>query len=67
MMYENYINKVVTVIDFSNYRESYHSDEDYPMKAVLLEISDYPCYYVKSLKTGKEYELYDMQIEEFSK
>jgi hypothetical protein len=33
------------------------------MKAILYEISDYPCFWVRSIKTNKEYELYRQQIE----
>lgn len=61
---KDYLNKEVTVTDWSNYKESYSKNEDYPMKAVLIEITNYPCYCVRSLKTGLEYELYGDQIKE---
>lgn len=52
---------VVTVNDTSNYRNGERS----PFPAVLFEVTDYPCYWVKSLVTGREYELYEAQIDEF--
>lgn len=66
MSAQDYLNKEVTVIDWSNYREGYSENEDYPMKAILFEITDYPCYWVRSIKTGLEYELYTQQIAELS-
>ena len=54
------IGQIVIVIDTGNYNQSYH--ERLPFKAELLSITDYPCYWVKSLVTGKEYELYEFQI-----
>lgn len=65
MLPEELINTLVTVTDTSNYRNEYSKDEDTPeFKAVLFEISNYPCFWVRSVKTGKEYELYRMQIKE---
>jgi len=52
--------QIVIVIDTSNYKASY--SEKTPFKAELYLITDYPCYWVKSLVTGKEYELYESQI-----
>jgi hypothetical protein len=59
----DYLNREVTVTDLSNYKSSYTKDETYPMKAILFEI-DPPCYWVRSVKTNLEYELYDFQIAE---
>lgn len=61
---QDFLNKKVTVLDTSNYKAEYCKDEDYPMVAVLYEITDYPCYWVRSVKTGHEYELYSPQIQE---
>ena len=63
---ESLLNKEVLVLDVSNYKSEYSKDEDMPMKAILYEISDGPCFWVRSIKTNKEYELYRQQIEEFS-
>ena len=52
--------QVVIVIDTSNYNSSY--SEKTPFKAELFSITPYPCYWVRSLVTGKEYELYENQI-----
>lgn len=52
--------QIVIVIDTSNYKAS-HSEKT-PFKAELYLITDYPCYWVRSLVTGKEYELYESQI-----
>lgn len=60
----SFLNKEVTVIDNSNYTASYA--EDTPFKGFLYEISDYPCYWVRSNVTGKEYELYSFQIKELN-
>jgi hypothetical protein len=62
-MGEEFLNKVITVVDTSNYRTT---EDTTPFKAILIEISDYPCYYVKSVSTGKEYELYSDQIKELA-
>jgi hypothetical protein len=51
----------VIVHDLSNYRAA--CGEKTPFTAELFEITDYPCYMVKSLATGKEYELYEAQIQ----
>jgi len=59
---DDYLNKVVTVIDSSNYTTAYA--EEVPFKGILFEIDDYPCYWVRSNETGKEYELYSFQIKE---
>ena len=66
MTAQDYLNKEVTVTDWSNYRAEYGKDEDYPMKAILFEITEYPCYLVRSIKTGLEFELYAQQIAELS-
>lgn len=52
--------QIVIVIDTSNYNSSY--SEKVPFKAELFSITSYPCYWVRSLVTGKEYELYENQI-----
>jgi hypothetical protein len=52
--------QIVIVIDTGNYKASY--SEKIPFKAELYLITDYPCYWVRSLVTGKEYELYESQI-----
>jgi len=54
---------VVIVIDNSNYKSSYA--EKTPFKAHFYQLDDYPCCWVRSLETGKEYELYPNQILEF--
>ncbi len=56
------VGHVVSVTDLGNYKVE--CQEPVPFKAELKEISDYPCYYVESLSTGKVYELYYYQIEE---
>jgi len=53
--------EIITVINTDNYKSSY--SEKTPFKAELYLITDYPCYWVRSLQTGKEYELYDYQID----
>ena len=58
----DFLNKEVTVIDNSNYKANYA--EEVPFSAFLFEITEYPCYWVRSLVTGKEYELYSFQIKE---
>ena len=63
MTKNDYLDKEVTVIDTSNYKGEYA--EDCPFKAILFEITEYPCYWVRSIETGKEYELYIFQIKEF--
>ena len=50
------------MLDADNYKSSYR--EKAPFKAVLIEITDYPCYVVKSTETKKIYELYYYQIKE---
>jgi hypothetical protein len=60
----NLLKKEVTVIDTSNYIKTYA--EKTPFLAVLFKITDYPCFWVRSKATEKEYELYDYQIEELS-
>ena len=62
---ESFLHKEVTVIDNSNYTASYA--EKVPFKGVLYEITEYPCYWVRSIETGKEYELYSFQIKELNK
>ena len=52
--------QIVAVIDVGNYRPSYA--EEVPFMAELYEITDYPCYWVRSLATKKEYELYEDQF-----
>jgi len=52
--------QIVIVVDLSNYVTE-HS-EQLPFKAVLTEITDYPCYLVRSNATGKTYELYYSQL-----
>lgn len=54
------INDIVTVLNTDNYKANY--SEETPFKATLYEITDYPCYWVRSLITNKKYELYDNQI-----
>lgn len=53
---------IVIVIDTSNYKTSY--SEEVPFKAVVTEKLTNEVW-VKSLDTGKEYELYYNQILEF--
>lgn len=50
---------LVIVIDTSNYRATY--SEEVPFKAVVIEKFDLTIW-VKSINTGKEYELYYNQI-----
>lgn len=50
---------LVIVIDTSNYRATY--SEEVPFKAVVTEKFDLTIW-VKSINTGKEYELYYDQI-----
>lgn len=52
--------QLVIVLDTSNYKASF--SENVPFKAELYLITDYPCYWVRSLVTGQEYELYFHQI-----
>ena len=52
--------QIVIVLDLGNYKASYA--EQTPFKAELYQITDYPCYWVRSKKTGKEYEIYKNQI-----
>jgi len=52
--------QIVIVLDTANYQASYC--EKTPFKAELYEITDYPCFWVRSLVTGKEYELYEGQM-----
>lgn len=52
--------QIVIVIDTANYKASY--SEKTPFTAELYLITDYPCYWVRSSVTGKEYELYESQI-----
>lgn len=57
-------NRIVTVVDNSNYKSSYA--EDVPFKAELIEtVEEGFLYWVKSINTGKKYELYFHQIKEF--
>ena len=60
-----FLNKEVTINNVGNYKVEYA--EEVPFKAILVEVTDYPCYWVRSLKTGKEYEVYSAQIDEFEK
>jgi hypothetical protein len=62
LKHEELINTEVTVIDNSNYKSSYA--EDVPFKGILYGVTNYPCYFVRSIQTGKEYELYAFQIKE---
>lgn len=55
--------RTVIVIDNGNYNSKYA--EQTPFKAELYLVTDYPCYWVRSLETGKNYELYANQILEF--
>jgi len=50
--------QIVIVVDAGNYK----SPEPVPFKAELYLITDYPCFWVRSLETGLEYELYEHQI-----
>lgn len=52
--------QIVIVVSVDNYQSQYA--EEVPFKAVLLKITNYPCYWVKSETTGNEYELYDHQL-----
>lgn len=54
---------IVIVIDNSNYKESYA--EKCPFKAVITDRWKDNQIVVRSLETGKEYELYYYQILEF--
>ncbi len=51
----------ILVINTDNYKES----EEVPFKAVITDlcVTSDVCYWVKSLVTGNEYELYDFQFE----
>lgn len=49
---------IVSVLDNSNYRNG----ESTPFRAKLIEIEDNCCFYVTSLVTGRDYELYYDQI-----
>ena len=60
--YIEFLNKEITVDNLDNYKTNYA--EILPFRGVIYDISDYPEYYVKSLITGKQYELYDYQIVE---
>lgn len=62
--FKKYENEEVTVIDVSNYNSEYC--EKVPFKAVLTEVTDYPCFWVISIVTGRVYELYENQIKEFN-
>ena len=53
----------ITVIDLDNYKAEHQ--EDTPFDGELLS-TDGLNYNVKSLRTGKEYEVYAFQIKEFS-
>ena len=57
-----YLNKEITVLDIDNY--NVECGEKIPFKATLIEITDYPCYWVKSIITDRKYELYEHQIKE---
>lgn len=52
------IGQTIIVIDLGNYFIA----EEVPFKAILKEITDYPCYWVQSNVTGKNYEVYETQI-----
>ena len=52
--------QIVIVVDTGNYSSKY--SEEVPFKAKIESITDYPCYWVVSTETGKEYELYENQI-----
>lgn len=52
---------VVLVHNTDNYKASYAEPDEF--EAVVNEITDYPCIWVQSLKTGKVYELYPHQID----
>jgi hypothetical protein len=57
------IKTIVTVLDIANYNSDYQ--EQVPFKATLFWITGDPAfanYWVRSLVTGKEYEIYDHQI-----
>jgi hypothetical protein len=57
--------QVVLVTNNDNYK-AYYAEET-PFKAEIFAIDDYPCFWVRSLATGKDYELYDYQIEKINK
>lgn len=54
------IGNIVNVLDVSNYSSNY--SEKTPFKAVLIDVTGYPCYWVTSTITGNTYELYGYQI-----
>jgi hypothetical protein len=54
--------QIVTVINLDNYKDSYA--ESIPFNAELYKTTNHPCYWVRSLVTGKIYELYQEQIAE---
>jgi hypothetical protein len=51
---------LVIVVDTGNYKASY--SEEVPFTANLYKTTDYPTCWVRSVVTGKEYELYSNQI-----
>lgn len=52
--------QTIIVIDLSNYK--FNCQEKIPFKAMLNLITDYPCYWIKSLTSGNRYEVYKHQI-----
>lgn len=55
-----YIGQKVMVWDLGNY--NIVCAEMVPFEAIIYDITDYPCYLVRSLNTDREYELYESQI-----
>ena len=60
--YIEFLNKEITADNLDNYKANFA--EPLPFKGIVYDISEYPLYYVKSLITGNQYELYDFQIVE---
>ena len=52
--------QTVIVIDMEGYEPSF--SEKIPFKAELCSITYFPCYWVRSFITGREYKLYGHQI-----
>lgn len=56
---------IVVVLNLDSYTSEYA--EAVPFGAMVTRITSHPTWWVKSIKTGKEYELYDWQLLEFLK
>lgn len=60
---EFYIGQEIELHNVDNYKADYSKNENFPIKAIVTQLTNYPTVWVKSLKTENTYEVYPFMIE----